>query len=184
VALLVVAVVVTGCGANRDGPRSTDTAPSGPSQSSSPLPTSSTTASSSYSLADLAQQPCLALSQEDLRRFNVFIDARETNDSGKACQWGVQGGLVSFTPNTSTDQTTDAKLQHLTPRKIDGHRALLGIPNDPEHPERNKGCSLFVSAGANQSFRITAVPFGEDARGPDACTLASDVAAAIVAHLR
>lgn len=175
VALLAAAVLVAGCGPSRD-----DAASPKPAASSASTPAPSVTASDvAHSLTELARQPCRALSPEDNHELFVVLDGQETDLGGKrACQWGAMGGLVSFTPYPSTDRTTSPQFRHLTPRKIGGHRAKVGVF------ERTDGCVMVVAVGTSRSFEILVVPFGEGAPGPDVRTVATNFATAIVRHLR
>ncbi|WBB64331.1 DUF3558 family protein [Streptomyces sp. WMMC500] len=192
VALLLASGAAAACdagGENKAGggnprPRDASATPSGAGTSAA---TGSTTPPSTVSggpltLAELARRPCRAIDDEDTgsSKLGIFTDATETNYDAKSCQWGARGGLVSFTPYTSTDQTKAEKFKHLTQKNISGNRALLGGITD----HGRETYVLLVSVGGNQSFRLMVVPLGEDAPGPDAPTLATNFAKAILTHLK
>jgi hypothetical protein len=187
-AVLVVAAVA-GCSGGGDGPQAAKT--SRPRHSASVSATASDSASDStgaatpssiptgaeHDLAALVRHPCRALTDEDTARLSVAIDGSETDLDGASCQWGARGGLVAFTPYASNDQTAGAKYRHLTRKTVDGHRAMLGTH------QSGGACTMVVAVGSHQSFRLIVAPFGEDAPGPDAPTVATDFAKAILAHL-
>ncbi|MEY9991051.1 hypothetical protein ABIE67_003083 [Streptomyces sp. V4I8] len=133
-------------------------------------------------LAALSRRPCLALDDADLRsaRLRIFTDGTETDYDAKSCQWGAGGGLVSFTPYASKDQTKAAEFSDLTRRNISGNRALLGSVT--EHGRTMY--VLLVSVGGNRSFRLDVLPGEGDAPASDGPALATDFAKAILAHLR
>ncbi|MEO3887022.1 DUF3558 family protein [Nonomuraea sp. B5E05] len=199
VALFLASSAVGACSA-QDGSRTggdthrpSGTTPTSPAASAAstdagtPAPTgsvkpSSTAAGGRLTLAELAQHPCRAINDGDARKSKlwIFVDGRQPNWDAKSCQWGARGGLVTFTPYTSTDQTKAEKFKHLTRKNISGHRALLGSSTD----HGRETYVLFVSVGRKQSFRLMVLPWGEDVPGPDAPTLATKFAKAILSHLR
>lgn len=175
-AAVLVAVAAAGCagepqgsGTSRSTTPTTTTASSTTSSSAAPAPAART-------LAELAEQPCRALAEEDTAALGMFIEGSETDYGGKGCQWGLQGGLVNFVPSTAADLTADPRYQHLTQQQVGGRAALAGA-------DERGGCVLIVSVGTNQSFTVIAAPFGQGAPGPDACTLATTTATAIAANL-
>lgn len=193
-AVLVASCAATACGAGGASEADRDATltspaptPTTPTATPTATPTgagkpSSTTPGGPLTLAELARRPCLALDDEDVRSANlrIFTDGTETNYDGKSCQWGAGGGLVSFTPYASKDQTKAAEFSHLTRRNISGGRALLGSVTD----HGRETYVLLVSVGANQSFRLDVLPGEGDVPGPDGPTLATDFAKAILSHLR
>src|SRR5207248_2913043 len=167
-AVLSASLVAAGCSGNRDEFSATATARSSVSSAISSTGAAPSTAASggTHSLTELAEHPCLVLSHDDTAKLNVLLDASETDDAdGKSCQWFVKGGIVGFTPYPAADRTTDPQLQHLTPRQIDGHRALLG---SVQHKGNFAGLDIYVAVGTNQSFRLIIPPSGSGAPEPDA----------------
>ncbi len=131
-------------------------------------------------LASLAEHPCQALSHENTVQLNVFVEGAETPDpSGKSCQWGASGALLSFTAYPTADKTQDQDAQHLTVSEIEGHRALLGTFS------RNDitSYSILVASSPGQSFRVVATTLGPGGPGPDTLTVGKDCAAAIIHRL-
>ncbi|MFI6013594.1 DUF3558 family protein [Streptomyces sp. NPDC051243] len=196
--LLLASCAVTACdaqgssGADGDATR-TSPAAAGPAAStasstvSAPAPTASVSPSSTatggpLTLAELVSRPCRAIDDEDARpaKLGIFTEGTETDYDAKSCQWGARGGLVSFTPYASKDQTRAEEFQHLTRKNIGGHRALLGSITD----HGRETYVLLVSVGKNQSFRLMVLPPVEDTPGPDAPTLATAFAETILSHLR
>ncbi|MGP4013136.1 DUF3558 family protein [Streptomyces sp. 4N124] len=175
-AVLLVFCAASACDANGGSEADRDPTPTGAGKPSS------TVTSGPLTLAELSRRPCRALDDEDLRSAELFIftEPVQPNYDAKSCQWGAGGGLVSFTPSASTDETKAAKYSHLTRRSISGHRALLGSVTD----HGREMFVLHVSVGKNQSFRLSVLPGEEGAPGPDGPTLATDFAKAILAHLR
>ncbi|KAB8194294.1 DUF3558 domain-containing protein [Nonomuraea phyllanthi] len=199
VALFLASCAVAACGTQEgsrtggDTHRPSGTTPTSPAASAAasgagtPTPTgsirpSATAADGPLTLAELAQHPCRAIDDEDARKSKlwIFVDGTQPNYDTKSCQWGARGGLVTFTPYTSTDQTKAEKFKHLTRKNISGHQALLGSSTD----HGRETYVLFVSVGRKQSFRLMVLPWGEDVPGPDAPTLATNFAKAILSHLR
>ncbi|MFD0003179.1 DUF3558 family protein [Streptomyces sp. NPDC127178] len=188
-ACLAVLAALAGCGTDEEPARpSSDRAqatrsPAPSADRSSPAPSPSPS-SAPDTLTELAERPCLALDDDDTGPGKLYVvfegTEKQYKDTPKSCQWGAQGGLVDFTPHPEADLTEDKRYRDLTPRTIAGRRALLGTPS--RHSEGS--CIAFVSAGNGQSFQLTVVPFGEGAPGPDAPTLATNFAKAILAHLK
>jgi hypothetical protein len=179
VTLLLASCAVAACGASGGSEADGDPTRTGPAASAA---SSAATTSGPLTLAELARHPCRAIDDEDAHpsRLWVFTEPTETNYDAKSCQWGARGGLVSFTPYASTDETKAEKFQHLSRKNISGYRALLGINTD----HGRDTYVLLVSVGGNQSFRLTVIPPVEDAPGPDAPTLATRFAKAILSHLQ
>lgn len=173
---------VVGCGSDDDGTTVKTSGTPTRSTGGTATPASSPSASA-HTLAELAEHPCLAIDPKDpgADGLHIIIDGSEERyrDNPNSCQWGAQGGMVSFTPYPSTDMTKDKELQHLTAKKFLGQRALLGTPK--KHAAGS--CIAYVSAGAGQSFRLIVTPFNEDAPGPDAPVVAANFAKAILKKL-
>lgn len=147
-------------------------------QSTTTAQATTTTPATVTSFADLAGQPCQALSRAASEELDVILDPTEADLNGKSCQWFTTEGLISFTPYPSVDQTTAAEHQHLTPSQIDGHKALTGVATHG----RDVGCTTYVSVDAEQSFRIMVSP-DRGATAADVCGLATEFATAVVAGL-
>ncbi|MFJ8470005.1 DUF3558 family protein [Streptomyces swartbergensis] len=188
-AMLLASGAATACGADGGSEAGGDATTSVPAGTTGPAASpsgaakpSSTARRGPLTLAELVRRPCLALDDEDVRSasLRIFTDGTETDYGDKSCQWGAGGGLVSFTPYASKDETKAAEFSHLAGKNISGSRALLGSVMD-------HGRAMFVllvSVGANQSFRLDVLPGEENAPGPDGPTLATDFAKAILANLR
>jgi hypothetical protein len=186
-AVLVAPTLVAGCGTGKEVSESKPTKaprsdPSASSGSRAAVPSGSPSGSV-HTFAELVKQPCLAIDDEDAgpTRLSIIVEGTQTHHKGNptSCQWGARGGLVDFTPYASTDLTMDEEYQHLTRRKIQGHRVLLGTVSRGEKTSH----IAYVAVGARQSFRLMVTPFGEGAPGPDALTLATNFTKAILAHL-
>jgi hypothetical protein len=144
---------------------------------------SATPTSSTHTLAELAQHPCLAVSESDgaADKLYIAIEGAETTVRGDptSCQWGAVGGLVSFTPYTSTDLTKDPRFRNLTHKTVAGHRARVGTFQD------DGSAAMVVAVGAGQSFQLIVTSFGAGApQGPGTVGLAENFAEVIVSHLR
>ncbi|UWE10328.1 DUF3558 domain-containing protein [Actinacidiphila bryophytorum] len=187
-ALFVASATVAGCDGGRGGTShvANGTRPSASASSSASRSGTAPTAhptSSTHSLAELTQHPCLAVSDTDggVGKLYIAIEGVETMPKGdpKSCQWGAVGGLVSFTPYTSTDLTKDTRFRDLTHKSVSGHRARLGTY------QRDGSALMVVAVGAGQSFRLIVTSFGDGApKGPGTVGLAEEFAEAIVSHLR
>ncbi|MGI5212145.1 DUF3558 family protein [Plantactinospora sp. CA-290183] len=178
--LLLAALLLTGCGGGGPAaPRTPGVASTPPPASPSPTAAASPTAASDgkHSVAEVAQRPCLALGAEQTTELGVVMAPSETDLGGPSCQWWTRDGLISFTPYPRSDETTRSDVRHLTRRTIAGHRAVLGTLD-------RGGCSMYVSVGTRQSFRLLSSPSPRDApEVPEDCGLNTRFATAILARL-
>jgi hypothetical protein len=197
-ALLVASAMVAGCdGGSGDTPHAASSTPSSTSASARASGTATRTAgtpsasaaptarptSSTHTLAELTRHPCLAVSDADAGpdKLHIALEGAETTLKGDptSCEWEAVGGLVNFTPYTSTDLTNDSRFRNLTPKTVSGHRARLGTY------QRDGSAFMVVAVHPGQSFRLIVASFGEGApKGPGTVGLAEDFAKAIVSHLR
>lgn len=171
-ALLTVGVL-TGCATteNEAAPASTTTAPA------TTVPTTSEPVDRTYTLAELVEDPCRVLSDEEAADVGSVLDPRKERATETYCVWHTVSGAVSFTPYPSVDHTADPKnRRNMTATQVDGHRALLGLYI------KDRGCAMYVAHGTGASFKL------DESRGretkPGTCPLSPKFAAAIVANLR
>lgn len=137
----------------------------------------SRTATASWSTAELAEQPCQALTDEDIAALDAYDTSEEDMDGDLSCRWGLPGWLVSFTAYPTVDHTADPHNQDLNPTVIAGRMALAGYRlNGP-------ACIMYVATGSGQSFRLHITRFSNAYTEDHSCDVAIKVATAIVPHI-
>lgn len=130
-------------------------------------------------LSSLAEDPCQALTHEDVVRLSVFTEGAEVPDpSGKSCQWSARGGVVRFTAYPTADKTQDQDVQHLPAGEIEGRRAVIGEFSR----SGTTSYTILVTTSPGRSFRILIVS-SADPPEPDTLAVGKDFAAAVLRRL-
>jgi hypothetical protein len=169
---LTTAVLLASCTGNDTQPGASD------------VPRASTTASAtsasptaSWSITELAEQPCQALTDKDTAAFEAFDVWEEDIDGDPSCEWAVPGWVVSFTAYPTVDHTADPQNQDLHATVVSERKALVG------YRLHGPSCVMYVAGGPGQSLRLLVDLYSNATTGKHPCDVAIDVATAIVSHL-
>lgn len=179
VGLFMVLGTATGCGpgAGDSGPH--ESLPSTPS-------TSAANATVPRTFAELATHPCDALDETDRAGFVITAAGSVQPGAPGGCFWMTHTIGLSFYPRPSFDLTTPLPpAPGATEISVAGRRAVRireSLPNGKE-----AGCTITVAVAADASFNIEVAIAGagsSPAPAVDSCALGTDVATAVLAHLR
>ncbi|MGK8557857.1 DUF3558 family protein [Nocardia gipuzkoensis] len=173
--LLVVVGAVAACETNGNSAGS----------EASPTSTSQRTTPAVQTFAELAVRPCTALDATDTERFQVTVAGYEIPGAPNGCFWMTKDFGIGFHPHPSSDRTT------LVPPKagatqitVDGRRAVQIAESRSDG--KNGGCKTVVAvdSGGSISVEITVQAGVYGGTTLDTCAIGTDVATAILAHLR
>lgn len=155
------------------------TAPAAGCRSSSPH--SAAPRSSAFTLAKLAQHPCIPLTAKEKGQFHIVTGGTEAAaDIYESCNWKTSdGSQLSFTPYPSADATENAASQPTARRfQIGNHRAVSAA--SALGPE--VACYLGVALGENRSFIVSADPWAT--RDVNTCKVCTSFATTILRYVR
>lgn len=147
-------------------------------QSAMPPPRPSPT---SFSLAELARNPCNALNAQDRTSLRITGDGTPQDDpdlQAKSCQWQSSDGKVRFVSYPSDDASQNAAQQPTATQTQIGNRKAV-VAASALGP--TVGCYLGVTIGKNSSIFVQADP--PPGHGVDMCDVAISYATAILRHL-
>ncbi|WP_067480443.1 DUF3558 family protein [Nocardia amamiensis] len=173
--LLVVVGAVAACDTN-------DTS-SGSEATSTSQSTTRTAAVQTF--AELAARPCTAFDAADTERFQVTIAGYEIPGPPNGCFWMTKDFGIGFHPHPSSDRTSLVPPKAgATQTTVDGRRAVR-IP-ESRSDGKNGGCKteVAVDSATSLSVEITVQAGVYGGTTLDTCAIGSDVATAILAHLR
>lgn len=167
IAVLTVLFLAAGCGGG-------DTTPPPPSTSAT-HPASSTTSQAAtagpHTLAELAEDPCAAITEDDRLDAGVVTEGTPMPAEPGTCSWVAPPGVVIFKAFPTTDETPGmAAKPGAQPVTVAGKAGVRVMVEE--------SCFTIVTVAAGQSFRVGASGVA------DACGSSQAFAEAVVANLK
>lgn len=171
-AVLALLLLVVGCGSEDPvsaPPQKTSTT----SASTSTSPSTTAKKSGPRTLAELVDEPCAAIKDEQTLDLMVAFDGQPDVQDEHACNWGLASGVLIFKPFPDSDETAGAP--------ADTRTQIAGLP--AAQLRREISCVTYVTVAEGQSIQLAVSNYQGMGVPADPCTVGANWATAIIGNL-
>lgn len=165
-AVLALLLLLTACGSG-------DPAPPPTTGTTTTSASTTTEKSGPRTLAELVDEPCAAITDEQTLDLGVAFDGAPDVQDAHACNWGLNSGVLIFKPYPDSDET--AKADASTRTEIAGKPAA--------QLRTNLTCLTYVTVADGQSIQLAVSNYDGMGVPADPCTVGADWATAIIGNL-